>query len=81
MGVRVLAVWNKALRQRISKYEFKRWMILQGTETRVVIFHAEICVMSHQSLSRQAKIKSESPTAVVSGSKTSESDHGSCENV
>ena len=44
-------------------------------------FLAEICVMSHQSLSRQAKTKCESPTAVEFGSRTPKSDHGSSENV
>ena len=44
-------------------------------------YHAEKCVMSHQSLSRQAKTKSESPTAVEFGSRSPKSDHGSCENV
>jgi len=39
------------------------------------------CVMSNQSLSRQAKAKSESPTAVEFGSRTPKSDHGSSENV
>jgi hypothetical protein len=37
--------------------------------------------MSHQSLSRQAKRKSESPTAVEFGSRTPKSDHGSNEKV
>ena len=40
-----------------------------------------VCVMSHQFLSRQAKSKYESPTAVGFGSKTPKSDHGSSENV
>ena len=74
-----LAVYYKT--QRISNREFKLWTILQGTESRVVTFHAEACVMSHQSLSRQAKTKSESPTAVEFGSRTPKSDHGSSENV
>ena len=73
-------VWNKALVQRISKCEFKLWTILQGTESRVTTFHAEKCVMSHESLSRRAT-KSEPPTTVESGSKTPKSDHGSCENI
>jgi len=30
--------------------EFNLWTILQGTQTRVATFHAETCVMSHQSL-------------------------------
>ena len=42
-------------------------------------FHAETCVMSHQSLSRQAKAKSKSPTAVEFGSRTPKSDQGSCD--
>ena len=37
---------------------------------------AKTCVMSHQSLSRQVKPKSESPTAVEFGSRSSKSDHG-----
>jgi len=41
----------------------------------------ETCVMSHQSLSRQAKTKTESPTSVEFGSRTPKSDHGSSENV
>ena len=77
----VLAVYNKAQAQRISIREFKLWTFLQGTESRVATFHAETCVMSHQSLSRQAKTKSESPTAVEFGSRTPKSDHGSSENV
>ena len=44
----VLAVYNKA--QRISNREFKLWMFLQVTESRVATFLAETCVMSHQSL-------------------------------
>ena len=66
----VLAVYNKAQPQRISNPEFKLWTFL-----------AETCVMSHQSLSRQAKSKYESPTAVEFGCKTPKSDHGSSENV
>ena len=77
----VLAVYNKAQAQRISNREFKLWTFLQGTESRVATFLAETCVMSHQSLSRQAKTKSESPTAVEFGSRTPKSDHGSSENV
>ena len=43
----VLAVYNKALTQRISNREFKLWTFLQGTESRVVAtFLAETCVMS-----------------------------------
>ena len=45
------------------------------------LFKLRTCVMSHQSLSRQAKTKSESPTAVEFGSRTPKSDHGSCGNV
>ena len=56
------------------------WTFLHGTESRVATFPAEICVMSHQSLSRQAT-ESESPAAVECGSKTSKSDYGICENV
>ncbi|KAK2157468.1 hypothetical protein LSH36_191g04088 [Paralvinella palmiformis] len=52
-----------------------------GTESRVATFLAETCVMSHQSLSRQEKTKSESPTAVEFGCKTPKSDHDSSENV
>ena len=77
----VLAVYNKAQAQRISNREFKLWTFLQGTESRVATFLDETCVMSHQSLSRQAKLKYESPTAVEFGSKTPRSDHGSNENV
>ena len=77
----VLAVYNKAQAQRISNREFKLWTFLQDTESRVATFHAETCVMSHQSLSRQAKSKYESPTAVESGCKTPKSDNGSSENV
>jgi len=73
----VLALYNKAQAHRISNREFKLWTIIQGTESRVATFHAEKCVMSHQSLSRQAT-KSESPTAVVFGSKTSKSDQCVC---
>jgi len=43
-------------------------------------FHAEICVMSHQFLSRQST-KNDSPTAMKFGSKIPMSDHGSCKNV
>ena len=74
-------MYNKAQAQRISNLEFKLWTFLQGTESRVAIFLADTCVMSHQSLSRQAKPKSESPTAVEVGSRTPKSDHGSSENV
>jgi len=42
-----LALYNKA--QGISKYEFKLWTFLQGTESRVATFLAETYVMSHQS--------------------------------
>ena len=75
----VLAVYNKA--QIISNREFKLWNFLQGTESRVATFLAEKCVMSHQFLSRQAKTKSELPTAVVIGGRTLKSDHSSCKNV
>ena len=64
-----LAVYNKAQAQRISNFEFKLWTFL-----------AETCVM-FLSLSRQAKSKCESPTAVGFGSRTPKSDHGSSENV
>ena len=77
----VLAVYNKAQAQIISNCGFKLWTFLQGTDSRVAAFLAETCVMSHQSLSRQAKTKSESPTAVEFGSRTPKSDHGSSENV
>ena len=77
----VLAVFNKTQAQIISNREFKLWRFLQGTESRVATFLAETCVMSHQSLSRQAKSKYESPTAVEFGSRTPKSDHGSSENV
>ena len=76
-----LAVYNKAQTQRISNRKFKLWIFLQETETRVATFLVGTCVMSHQSLSRQAKTKSESPTAVEFGSKTPKADHGSSENV
>jgi len=56
----VLAVYNKAQAQRISNREFKLWTFLQGTKSRVATFLAETCVMSHQSLSRQAISKCES---------------------
>ena len=46
----VLAVYNKAQAQRISNRGFKLWTFLQETESRVATFHAETCVMSHQSL-------------------------------
>ena len=46
-----LAVYNKPQSQRISNREFKLWTFLQGTEFRVVTFHAETCVISHQSIS------------------------------
>ena len=77
----VLAVYNKAQAQIISNREFTLWTFLQGTEARVATVLAETCVMSHQSLSRQAKSKYESPTAVEFGCKTPKSDHGSSENV
>ena len=77
----VLAVYNKAQAQRISNREFKLSTFLQGTESRVATFLAQACVMSHQSLSRQAKSKYESPTAVEFGSRTPKSDHGSSENI
>ena len=76
-----LVVYNKAQAQIISNREFKLWRFLQGTESRVATFLAETCVMSHQSLSHQAKSKYESPTAVELGCKTPKSDHGSSENV
>ncbi|KAK2157191.1 hypothetical protein LSH36_196g06031 [Paralvinella palmiformis] len=60
---------------------FRGSRYIQGTESRVATFLAETCVMSHQSLSRQAKSKYESPTAVEFGSRTPKSDHGSSENV
>ena len=44
----VLVVYYKA--QRISNREFKLWTILQRTECRLSTFHAETCVMFHQSL-------------------------------
>ena len=44
----VITMWNKALAQRIAKCELKLWTILQGTESRVVTFHAETCVSSPQ---------------------------------
>jgi len=66
----VLAVYNKAQAKIISTCEFKLWTFLQGTESI-----AETYVMSHQSLSRQAKTKSKSPTAVEFGSRTPKSDH------
>ena len=78
-GLFFLAVYIKA--QRISNREFKLWRFLQGNESRVATFLAETCVMSHQSLSCQAKSKYESPTAVEFGCKTPMSDHGSSENV
>jgi hypothetical protein len=53
----VLAVYNKAQAQRISNRKFKLWIFLQETETRVATFLVGTCVMSHQSLSRQAKTK------------------------
>ena len=81
MYVCVLAVYNKAQAQRISNRDFKLWTFLQGTESRVATFLAETRVMSHQSLSRQAKSKYESPTAVEFGCKTPKSNHGSSENV
>ena len=52
-----LVVYNKAQAQRISNREFKLWTFLQGTESRMATFLAEICVISHQSLSRPAKSK------------------------
>jgi len=66
----VLAAYNKAQAQRILNREFKLWTFLQGTESRVATFLAETCVMSHQFLSRQAKSKYESPTAMEFGCKT-----------
>ena len=38
----VLAVYNKAQAQRISNREFKLWTFLQGTESRVATFLAEM---------------------------------------
>ena len=76
-----LAVYNKAQAQLISKRELKHWTFLQGTESRVATFLAERCVISHQSLSRQAIVKCESPTAVEFGCNTLKSDHDSSENV
>ena len=76
-----LPVYNKAQAQRISNREFKLWTFLQETESRVTTFLAETCVMSHQSLTCQAKSKYESPTAVEFRCKTPKSDHGSSENV
>ena len=73
-------MYNKVQAQKISNREFKLWTFLQGAKSRVAIFHAETCVMFHQSISRQAT-KSESPTAVELGGKTPKSDHGSSENV
>ena len=80
MCVCVLDMNNRAPAQRISNCEFNLWMILQGTESRVAIFHAETCTMFDQSLSRQAT-KNESPAAVEFRSRISKPDHGSCENV
>jgi hypothetical protein len=76
----ILAGWNKALAQLLSKREFNFWMILPGTESRAATFHAETRLMFHQFLRRQAT-KRESPVIVVLGSKRPKSDHGSCENV
>jgi hypothetical protein len=76
----VLAVWNKAPAQIISKYELKLRTILQGTESRVEIFYAGMSVMSQQSLSRHTT-KGESPTSMKHGSKTPKSNHGSYEDV
>ena len=45
----ILARYNKEQIQRISNREFKLWTFLQGTESRVATFLAEICVISHQS--------------------------------
>ena len=53
----VLAVYYKAQAQRIWNREFKLWTFLQGTESRVAIVFPETCVMSHQSISRQAKLR------------------------
>ena len=77
----VIAVYYKALAQRISNREFKLWTFLQGTESRVAIFLAETCVMSHQSLSRQEKTKNYLPTPVEFWRRTPKSDLGSSENV
>ena len=44
---------------------FKLWTFLQGTESKVATFLAETCVMSHQSISRQAKTNSEPLTVCV----------------
>ena len=41
----VLAVYNKAQAQRILNHEFKLWMFLQGTESRVATFLAETYVV------------------------------------
>ena len=74
-----LAVYNKGQAQRISNREL--WTFLHGTEFRVATFLAETCVMFNQSLSRQAKSKYESRTALEFGCKTPKSDHGNSENV
>ena len=49
MCVFFLVVYNRAQAQRISNREFKLWMFLRGTESRVATFLAETFVMSHQS--------------------------------
>ena len=40
----VLAMNNKAQAQRVSNREFKLWTFLQGTQSRVATFLAEVCV-------------------------------------
>jgi len=54
----VLAVHNKTQAKIISNREFKLGTFLQGTESRVATFLAGTYVMSHLSLSSQAKTKS-----------------------
>jgi len=46
----VLAVWNKAQAQRITKRELQVRIILQKTKSRVATFHAETCVLSSISI-------------------------------
>ena len=53
----VLPAYNKAQTQIISNREFKLWMILQGTNSRVATFNIETCVMYPQSMCVSACVR------------------------
>ena len=44
-----LTMYNKAHTQSISNCELNLWTFLQGIEPILATFHAETCIMSHQS--------------------------------